>query len=376
MSFEFKLCPECKAPDFFTREHLWLNNGDIVQGSKQNARLAFIECENLDPLFKGIGEIIGMPIEHMIVNIATRGIRSYIDPLIPGDIKDVLRSMKPGNAALKEQCRQLIASLIEISIIQARITGYGNYIIKNFRYERDEKDYAIMWVTEPYSLPFAIASHAAHTSALVGGEHEVGWKEISPGEYELISHWAPSSEELKGRLLLKEYNHKEGDLELDRCGTCGGPAALSGYKWYLDKGVIKNTFTGRRMAMLGPALLDPVFNELEEELGETIPQVVVEAQRRFIKTGFYSIDEVGDEGDIRTQLALRGLGNLKEIQMEKRGVYMRLENAALHLIVVGMVQGLFEMAFDVDSYTDWELTEEGDLELEVKPKTIMEMVDA
>lgn len=374
--FEFKLCPECKAPDFFTHEHLWLNNGDIVQERNHNVRLAFIECENLDPLFKGIGEIIGMPIEPMIVNIVTRGIESFFDPHIPGDIKDVLRSMKPGDAALREQCRQLIDGLLEVSIIQGRIAGYGKYVVKGFRYERNEKDYSTMWVTDPYSLPFAIGAHAAHNAALVGGEHEVEWEEISPGEYELNSRWAVFGEVLKERLSFKEYHHRDGDIELERCGTCGGPAALSGYKWYLDKGIIKNTFTGRRMALLGPALLDPVFDELEKELGETIPQVVVEAQKRFIKTGFYSIDEVGDEGDIRTQLALRGLGNLKDITMEKRGVYMRLENTALHLIVVGMVQGLFEMAFDVDSYTDWELSEKGDLELEVKPKTIMETVDA
>jgi len=374
--FEFKLCPECNTPDHFTREHLWLNNGDIVQARNHNIRLAFMECENLDPLFKGIGEIIGMPIEHIIINIVSRGIESYLDSLIPGDIKKLLRSMKPGDEALGEKCRQLIDALGEATIIQGRINGFGKYTVKNFRYERDERDYSTMWVTDPYSLPFAIGAHAAHNAALVGGEHEVEWKEISPGEYELNSRWAVFGEVLKERLSFKEYHHRDGDIELERCSTCGGPAALSGYKWYLDKGIIKNTFTGRRMTLLGPALLDPVFDELEKELGETIPRVVVEAQKRFIKTGFYSIDEVGDEGDIRTQLALRGLGNLKDIEMGKRGVSMRLENAALHLIVVGMVQGLFEMAFDVDSHVEWELTEEGDLELEVKPKTIMETVDA
>jgi len=374
--FEFKLCPECGVPDFFTQEHAWLNNGDIVQARNHNIRLAFVECENLDPLFKGIGEIIGMPIEHIIINIASRGIESYLEAIIPEDIKDVLHSMKPGDKALGEKCRQLIDALLEASIIQGRINGFGKYTVKGFRYERDEKDYSIMWVTDPYSLPFAIGAHAAHNAALVGGEHEVECKEISPGEYELKSHWAVFGDVLKERLSFKEYHHRDGDFELERCAGCGGPAALAGYKWYLDKGIIKNTFTGRRMAMLGPALLDPVFDELEKELGEAIPRVVVEAQKRFIKTGFYSIEEVGDEGDIRTQLALRGLGNLKDIKMGKRGVSMRLENAALHLIVVGMVQGLFEMAFDVESGVEWELSEEGDLEVEVKPQTVMETVDA
>ena len=114
---------------------------------------------------------------------------------------------------------------------------------------------------------------------------------------------------------------------------------MSAYKWYLDKGVLKNTYTGKRMAMLGGGLLDPLFDELTVELGESIPRTVVEAQRRFVKTGFYSIAEVGDEGDIRTQLALRGLGNLKEISIGRKGVHVRLANAYLHLFVVSLVQG-------------------------------------
>jgi hypothetical protein len=135
-----------------------------------------------------------------------------------------------------------------------------------------------------------------------------------------------------------------------------------------------NKHTGRRMAMLGPELLDVVFRALEAELGEAIPAAVVEAQRRFVKTGFYSIDEVSDEGDFRTQLALRGMGNLREINMGKDGLNMRIGNAAGHLLAVGMVQGLFEMAFDMPSNVQWELSDEGDLDVEVRPLSIMEKV--
>lgn len=154
---------------------------------------------------------------------------------------------------------------------------------------------------------------------------------------------------------------------MERCGTCGVPEALSGFRWYYDRGVIRSSWTHRRMALLGPVMLDPVFDELEEELGEAIPRVVVEAQRHFVKTGFYSIEEIGDEGNIRNQFALRGLGNLREIRMGERGVTLRLENAAMHLLVVGLVQGLFETAFGIESNVDWELSEDGDLEVEVIP---------
>jgi hypothetical protein len=47
---------------------------------------------------------------------------------------------------------------------------------------------------------------------------------------------------------------------------------------------------------------------------------------------------------------------------------MRLENTTLHLMTVGMIQGIFEMTFDVDSKVDWQLSEDANLEIEVSPK--------
>ncbi len=95
--------------------------------------------------------------------------------------------------------------------------------------------------------------------------------------------------------------------------------------------------------------------------------MVVEAQRRFTETGFYSIEQVSNEGDFRTQLALRGLGNLQEMRIGSRGLFMHIDNAAGYLMTIGMVQGLFEMIFDVDSKVEWALSESGNLEVEVNP---------
>jgi hypothetical protein len=80
------------------------------------------------------------------------------------------------------------------------------------------------------------------------------------------------------------------------------------------------------------------------------------------------MDEVADEGDFRNQLALRGMGDLREFKMDARGLRMRLNNACMHLMVVGLVQGLFEMGVGVESRAEWELSQEGDLEVNVTPQ--------
>ena len=45
----------------------------------------------------------------------------------------------------------------------------------------------------------------------------------------------------------------------------------------------------------------------------------MEAWRRFIRSGFYSIDEISDEGDFRTQLATGGYGDLRDIKWGPEG---------------------------------------------------------
>jgi len=358
-------CPECKVPRLITGEHLWLNSGVMVQKANPAARLAFMESVNLDPLYHGIGEIIGMPINRMVIDIARRATATYLKGLLPQAVKEMILD--------KEMDVQVY---IDALLATARIFGSGKYEFVDVRFEGDKDDYGIIRITEPYSLLLSVGVHAGSCEALTDNPNDVTYKEVSPGVYESKAYWSERSEELGERLQFRQYHHREGDIELERCATCGGPAALSGFKWYLDRGIIANTWTNRRMALLGPAMLDPIFRELEYELGETIPRVVVEAQRRFVKTGFYSIGDVSDAGDFRTQLALRGLGSLREMKMGAKGLSMRIDNAAMHLMTVGLAQGLFEMAFDVDSHVEWGLSEEGDLEVQVTPQVIMETVPA
>lgn len=197
---------------------------------------------------------------------------------------------------------------------------------------------------------------------------------MAPNKYRSKVFPSPHHEGLRERLKFVDYRHQPGDIELERCTACGGPKALSYYQWLINRGIIVNKFTKRRMAFFGPQMLDPVFEELEAELGEAIPGIAVEAQRLFTRTGFYSLDDVSGEGDFRTQLALRGLGNLKEIDLRRKGVRMSIDNAVLPLLVVGMMQDIFEMAFDVESSVEWELSDLGRLHVEISPQSAREKV--
>ncbi len=244
----------------------------------------------------------------------------------------------------------------------------GNYQFLDFRYEQDEKDYNTARISESFSILMNVAAHVADIELLTGVDHGYTYVEVSPGEYNIHVFPSPHPEGLSKRMWSRPYEHVEGNVELERCATCSGPKLLSTCQWFPSRGVITNKVTRRRMAIQGNALLDPVFDELEAELGDAIPRAAVEAQRRFTKGGFYTMDDITDEEGFRMRLALRGLGNLKQLDMRRKGLHMRVENIALPLMVIGQAQGFYEMGFDLDSTeADWKISEEGDLEMEVKP---------
>lgn len=61
-------------------------------------------------------------------------------------------------------------------------------------------------------------------------------------------------------------------------------------------------------------------------------------------TGFCGLEEITPVELFRQQLAIRGLGNLREIEWLEDRLRMRLENSCLQPVIVGLVLGLFEPA--------------------------------
>ncbi len=310
---EIKLCPECGAPEIATGEHIWLNNGDIVHKRALSSRMVFLESENLDPVYRGIEQIIGVPIEHMVITANRRAQCVYLKSFVPHEILEKVRKKEMDYEPVDAAFRDL-----------GRIDGLGNYELVERRYEGDEGDFDTISISEPHSVPMTVAAHVGAIEVLTDVDQGYRYELVSPDLYHVTAYPAPHPEDLSGRLLFQPYEHQDGDLELERCATCGGPKALSGYQWHTDRGVILNKTTRRRTTIMGDALLRPVFSELEKELGEEIPRVVVEAQRRFTKSGFYTVDDITEEADFRTQLALRGLGNLEELSMRRQGMHMRV----------------------------------------------------
>jgi hypothetical protein len=353
---EIAFCPECGVPGHITGEHLWLNNGDIVQKRDLRNRIVFFEGENIDPLLSNIEEIIGTPIAHIVITAVRRAVRAYVTRMVPEDVRAAIRS------------KELDPIPIALAMMDVgKMMGYGGQELVGYQHEGREDDYYTVKILEPFSVPIVCGTAVGAVEAVLGGDRGFTYRKEGPGKYEVNVFPSPHPEELERRMRPEAYDHRDGGIELERCAGCGGPAALSSYRWDMGRGVCVNKESGRRMVMIGPQELDLIFAELEQELGEAISEVVVEAQRRFTRSGFYSLDDVGSEAEFRDLLAVQGLGNMQGIQVNRERLRMRLENAALPLMLVGIMQGVYENALDVDSRVEWELSQEGDLEIEIRP---------
>jgi hypothetical protein len=347
-----KMCKECGVPRRFVKEHSWLDDGTIVQRKNPDHRMIFIENENIQSTFRGVEEIIDMSIERIITEAKRRATFDFVDHMLPAPVKAIVRLV-----GVKPVVKNVTAL--------GQVMGYGRIELKALRRVHNEGDYATIHTRELYSVPLFSGDLAGSFNAIDRREVGIAYEEVGPEEHEITGHITPHPLELQERLHAAEYTHKEGDVGLERCPKCGGPVALSRYEWHPDRGVILNKTSGHRMVMLGPATLDAIVEELEKELGETIPEVVIEAQRRFVRSGFYSLDEARSEGDFREALALRGLGNLVEMAWGEDHLRIRMENPCLNPVIVGLLRGIFEMATGRESKADWEVTADGDLELEV-----------
>jgi hypothetical protein len=160
---------------------------------------------------------------------------------------------------------------------------------------------------------------------------------------------------------------KPGDVVYERCPDCNVPLEVASRKWNCAEGTYTDPDTGRRMAIFGPAAVDAIFDDLENELGDIIPNAIIEAQRQNLKSA-WGMDRWNRSGSsFQNMLAIRGLGNLVEFKGDTNGLFLSLQNACLPLPIVGTIQALVELAYRAESSTrEWEFSADGDLNVDIR----------
>ncbi len=368
-------CQGCGVPVMVSGGLKWEDNGVISLAASSRNRMVMFESETIDRIFEGIADLIGMPIEHIIIESRCRETKRYIERTFPPEVRKMIDStessleqrmakMSPEEKdTLYATMRVVVKTIVDI----AKNYGYGRQRLSELWESGADYPWRSQLVDHPYSILFHAADHRGSVEAFEGVDMQVGYERTGDDTYRTEVYPGEHSLELEERLKRRRYDFKPGDISYERCPECGIPLAVAGRRWDLDLGIIADAETGRRMAIFGPFSVDSICDDLESELGEAIPATVIEATRRYIRAA-WSVDSWKRDGlTFQQMIAVRGLGNLVHFEGDRDHLDMSIENSCLYLPMVGTVQALVELAYRVDSSTcEWELSDEGDLDLTIR----------
>ena len=83
-------CGICGVPLIVSNGLNWEGNGVISLKNSPKNRMVFFECQPIDQLFKGIEELVGVPLEHIVIESRGRETRRFIERAYPPDVRKVM----------------------------------------------------------------------------------------------------------------------------------------------------------------------------------------------------------------------------------------------------------------------------------------------
>jgi len=348
---EHKTCKTCGVPSRVGKGHVWNPDGTMVQRQNRSHRMIFFDSDSVNALFSNIEGLIGVPIEKIIIESKARATEAYISSLIKGAKGKLARVVGVG---------RVIKSIVE----QGRLLGYGDIHVTEFSWK---EAYVYCEISDPYSLALFCGDLKGALQAIRKLEGTIEYTEIGENSYRIKDSQLEGSTGLEDRLVATKLPFKPGDFVYHRCPTCQAPLEISKFHWDTDKGTITQPGTGIRYAVFGSTGMQVVLDELERELGDTIPMTIVEAQRMHAAQTMNPRWKDVSREDIRNWLAFQGLGNLVALDEKDGGYSIRIENPAIPLMLVGTMAALFEFLSGGKAEVDWSIASDGDLSVNVTP---------
>jgi hypothetical protein len=371
---EVEFCESCGVPKLISGVFGWEESGIISISYSPGARMVFYESGNIDNIFRGVGELIGISIEHIAMERKRRDTRKFMERVFTREI-EALASIMGGEkldrlSSLDERKKREVLEVGEAVNTQATsigmVYGYGNIRFSELWELRDTFPWRLQLIRYPYSVIFFCADMLATVEAFEQRDMCAEYEEVEDDVYLMSVTPGEHVVSLKDRLKRKHYELKPGNVSYERCPYCGVPLPLSRCRWNTEEGTILDPDTGRRMAFFDPTAMDAVFDDLESELGEAIPEAIIEAQRRYGKLSMSSENWRRSGYDFKSWAAMRGLGNITAFKADEKRLALTLENPCMHLALVGMAIALYELAWGKESSSHaWHRTEDGDLVIEV-----------
>ncbi|RJP34674.1 MAG: hypothetical protein C4536_02435 [Actinobacteria bacterium] len=345
---ELKACPECGVPDEVSQSTRWESNGTIAGLRTPGQRSLYFEVAGINGLFENIEKQVGQSVNRIIIEGKRKNTLEYLEDYFSGVMAAMVRSLG------RRRIYMAIARL-------GAVAGYGNFEILEIK----RGEHVRVYGRNIYSIPLLKGDLMAAFNFTERLPASVTMQEKEDGYLMKIEPGEKPDEDLSSRLEPVLSHPKPGDIHYDTCALCGAPAELKNWLFDLGEGTITNGTTGRRLASLGIDQVDAVLRELQAELGEDFENIILQAQRDYVKDVLGAEEMGGGKPYLRRFFALRGMGNLVSYELGDDRLRAVVENARPPLMVAGILYGIFELLTERAGEIDYSLRDGGDLEVEV-----------
>ena len=339
-----RVCSYCGVPREFSKENSWNSDGTITQTKNPDHRVLFYEAEGMNRMLSNLEELVGVLIDRIVIEGKRKSTYHYLQGMFSGIKLLIIKAL------LRRRVYETISA-------RGAMLGYGHYELLDFK----AGEYIKVFGRNIYSRTLFSGDIAAVFNLVEGIPAGLEFEEKDGGMVITVVPGEELEGEIATRLERKVLKPTPGEISYDRCPKCGIPSEFKDYTWDLEEGTITDDNTGRRMAILGSEGIESVFRELEAELGEEIARTIIEAQRIYVIETLHP-EEVQQHPDyLVRQLALRGMGNVVSFDLSEGGIRATVDNALPHLLVVGLLQGIFELFSGSGSKCEYELDDRGRL---------------
>jgi|GEM_PF-3403966 len=319
-----KHCKECGVPDIIGRDQRWSSDGTIPITGDPNFRMGIVEVPVMREIASRLEKIVGPSIHNMFMESKRKYARHYIDILLKGPLGFLVRHTASGGKKVYQTLLQTSTSL-----------GYGHATVDEYK----RKTLVHGTIHNPYYTPFFVGDVRGVFESVERLPSTGTW--VDKGDVATIAVDVMAGEdELGKRFQYDDTLRKPGDLKYTPCKSCGLPKELSRFVWDLDKGTILDTKANERVFITGLNDFNGVFMELEEAIGDIVPNTILEVNREHgvklvknrVVTGY---------GDLVRGAGLKGLA-YTTFQGNNDQVKLTFKNTFNKNYVVGRALGVYE----------------------------------
>ncbi len=282
-----RACGGCGVPRRVAAKHIWKDNG-IIETRPIALRGVWMERDLLQGIISRIEKSLGLPIDRIIIDAKRRDARLYVDNMLHGLAGRLVRLRPVRKAAYS----YMIGQAASIGLARAKVLEYrpGEYLLGQ--------------ATDVYQQAVFTGDVCGCFESVEGIRAKPYGAMMGDAFVLRIEAWPEGPEE--ERLELERTPEVEAHVSFRRCGRCGLPEEVSGWRWDYGRGMVFDGTTGQRIVFIDTGGINAVFRELAAELGEEIPRLIAEETRGFY-SGLFSGTPAGRKPNLR-MLEIRGYG--------------------------------------------------------------------